>query len=136
MSWYIQTLLINKYKIKESIYIEKNGKYDLDSDIYNDLLIVERKIEELYRANLLSDFELKIINSISLETPYRKIGEELNCSVSLIRITFRQTCEKISFSIGGVFTDDGYLNYLIKKYRLTSQDAKKIDEIMISNRRI
>lgn len=117
MSWYIQTLLKNKLEIK--------SKTDLESDEYNDLLVIEKKIEDLHNAEIVSDSEILLIKYVEDGKPmaHSKKGFGKN-RISLTK-DFENLCKKIAFYVGGYFTDDGYIEYMRTKYNLTDEEIKR-----------
>lgn len=120
MSWYVQDLLRNRLAIK--------AKADLESDQYNDLLIVEKKIDELSKSGIISNKELALIDFISDGRPMRGFSKDkLTTIISILRL-----CNKIAFFTGGYFTDEGYLHELKRKYNLTDEQVEKANQYMKS----
>lgn len=123
MSWIIQNLLRNRVKIKTSP--------DIESDDYNDLLLLEAKIADLYTAGLLSDYDIELIELISDGKP---ISDRTVKSIGRVRQSvskdFRSLCDRLSFYIGGEFTDVGYLEKFRKKYNLSDEQIKKAEKYM------
>ena len=60
MSWYLEIFLKNKLEIK--------SKLDLESDEYNDLLVIEKKIEGLHSAGIISDQEVLLIKYVDFRS--------------------------------------------------------------------
>jgi hypothetical protein len=61
MSWIIQSLLNNTFSIRE--------KGDIDSDEYNDLLLVEKAIKDLTTKQVISKEDLEVIGEMTGEFP-------------------------------------------------------------------
>ncbi|KKM93423.1 hypothetical protein LCGC14_1208550 [marine sediment metagenome] len=140
MSWIVQNLLFDRYRIKESIYKrnDMSNSYDLDfnSEEYNGLLLVEKKISELLNSKILSKRDVRIMELLSQGNIYSDIADELKMSKNSIKKSFLNSCNKIAFSLGGEFTDYGYMNYMIKKYKLKGKEIKKLEELIIKRKRI
>jgi len=124
MSWRIETLIINRLSLKE--------EHDLESDDYNNLLIIEKKAKELYELNILSTLEAKILNSFSNGSTLIDISKEIPLSKETIILFFRRACEKIAFCLGGEFTDFGTVDDLVDKYSLTEEQTNNLVAYMNS----
>jgi hypothetical protein len=124
VAWYIQILLRNKEEIR--------SRLDLESDEYNDLLVIEKKIEGLHNAGIISDKEMQLIEYIedgkSLSNSKKKFGRN---RISIAR-DFRHLCDKIAFYVGGQFTDEGYAEYMRTKYNLTEEQIDTLLDYMKS----
>ena len=134
MSWRVESLILDRHKIKSRLYRmnEFNDYYemDLEFDDYIDLLSVEEKVKELYANGILSKAEITILDELSNGLSYREIKEKHNLPISIIKSTFILACNKIAFYLGGSFTDEGYLEEFTSKYNLTSEQAEKAMEYM------
>lgn len=107
MSWIIQSLLNNRDRIKET--------GDIESDDFNDLLVIEKAIKELVEKGLLTSYDLDVIGMgtpIIASTHNEKYT--LNKKKSII-------CTRIGYYLGGYFTDEGYLNYIAQKHNLNTE---------------
>lgn len=105
---------------------------DFESDQYNDLLVIEKKIDELYNLGLISDDEISLIEYISDGKPLVKSMDGFGKNrISLGRDVLK-LCNKIAFFAGGYFTDDGYIEYMRKKYNLTEEQVNKMSQYMKS----
>jgi hypothetical protein len=122
VSWIIQTTLRNREIIRE--------KHDIDSDEFNDLIVIEKKIEELYREGFLSDMDIFIINGISDGSNITELTDSLGKSRIVIGRTFVQICDRVAYFIGGYFTDEGYLNHMREDYKLSEDDLDKLRTYM------
>lgn len=122
MSWLIQTLVQNRKRIKE--------EHDFGSDNYNDVLLVEKAIKELYEKGVISNDELSLLNFISENGNNQSVlQEEFNLKDRLarsVRTEFESICERIAFYMGGYFTNDGYIDYMASKYNLTDDQVSNI----------
>lgn len=119
MAWYVQNLLKNRIEIK--------SKADLESDEYNDLIVMEKKIEDLFEAGIISKNEMLIIQYIQDGKPVSNSKKDFGKNRISLTKNFGKLCNKIAFYIGGTFTDDGYVDYMKTKYNLTDEQV----EIMI-----
>ena len=130
MSWYVETLLTNREYIRSEI-IQRSETGDkvllnLNGNDYNNLLILEKTISDLYDAGNISDREIEVINLVSTAKSLRKLEKENKLARHSLSKAFYTVCEKLAFILGGEFTDEGYLAYIKTKYRL---DEKQTDEV-------
>jgi hypothetical protein len=125
MSWIIQYLLRNKESIKSAKLSE-----DIGVDSYDDLLVVESKIKELYEEGFLSDLDIYIIDLIADGRPIRELESPLGKNRLTISKTFVQICKRISYFLGGYFTDDGFLSNMKEQYKLNDTDIDKLKLFM------
>ena len=124
MSWKTETLIINRLRLKE--------EHNLESDDYNNLLIIEKKAKELYELNILSTTEARILNYFSNGASLTDISKEMPQVKKTIVLLFRKACEKISFCLGGEFTDFGTVDELVDKYDLTEDQIENLVTYMNS----
>lgn len=120
MSWIVQSLIMNREVLKE----EKN----IESDEFNDLLMVERAIHELEAKGLLTEDDMQIIGVVSGYVDESSLGmskETFNKRFSII-------CERIAYSIGGYFTDEGFLAYMKNKHKLSEEKVQKMRDFIKS----
>ena len=127
MSWLVETLLLTREDIR--------ANRPIDSEEYLSLLAVENKIEELKDANILDAEELDIINKVLEGGSYTSLGEKLNIARSTVAKKFKNACYKISFALGGEFTDEGLIQSMSKKYNLSEDQCQKLREYMQGNLR-
>lgn len=125
MSWIIQHLLKNSLEIKET----KN----LDYDAYDNLIIVEKKIKDMYNDGYLSEVDMKIIDLVADGKSIISMEVFLDKNRLTISKTFIQICNRISYFLGGYFTDDGFLYNMKINYRLSDSDILKIKYFISGN---
>ena len=113
MSWIVETLLLDREKIRLI--------GNLNDDDYNNLLLLEKKIKELINKNIFSPLELDILGELYKNRSTKVIYGKLGIADKTFYIYFKALCEKIAFSLGGYFTDEGYIRYMVSKYNLTEE---------------
>ena len=116
MSWILQTLLRDRPYLLET--------HNLDSDEYNNLLLVEKKIDTLYKAEILSDFDLEVLRCVSSGKSSFELEKKLNLNRVTISKLFINLCERIAYFMGGSFTDEGYISQVARDNRLTNDQVK------------
>jgi hypothetical protein len=124
MSWYINHLMKNRLEIRT------NG--DIDSDEFNDLIIIEKKIKSLYMADIISKAEMSLIDYVADGKPMASSKENFGKNRISLAKDFSNLCRKIAFYVGGQFTDDGYVDYMKNKYHLTEEQVQKLHDYMNS----
>lgn len=122
MSWIVQHLLKNKVQIRTLS--------DPSSDEYNDLLVLESKIAELRRKKLLTERDLSIIEAVSDGSPLSALEDSVGVTRLTIARSFENICERLAYTLGGYFTDDGFLENLRKEYKLSNEDLEKVKNQM------
>jgi hypothetical protein len=118
MSWAVQNLL----RTRETIRI----KHDIESDEYNDLLILERQIKVLHAAGMLTDFDVFLLDSIGDGRPLVELERILNLNRLTVSKLFVQLCSRIAYYLGGTFTDDGLIEDMTKKYSLKDEEIETL----------
>lgn len=121
--WYVEYLLLHKLEIEAT--------EDLESDALNDLLIVEKAISDLNLPQKFIDVCDVIITSNSFFDADTKLGRTQRYA----KRVFTKYCRKIGEHLGGIFTDDGYLEYLKEKYNFSEEKMKQIEEFIKSENR-
>jgi len=109
---------------------------NLEEDEYRFLRQMEEKIKELVKTGQISELELNVIEMLSEGNSYKEVSKELNISRDSARKIFNTSCNKIAFSLGGVFTDEGYAEYIVEKYSLSEEDMERVMKLLESNRRL
>lgn len=118
ISWIVENLLLQRHEIR--------SKHSIEDDIYNDLLVLESKIEQLIREGILDSYEVDVINRVIEAQSLGKVAEDLGISKWLIGKQFHNACSKISFYLGGIYTDVGYAEYMQEKYNLTGEQIQRM----------
>lgn len=120
--WYCSILLLNRDIIRE--------QQDIDSDEFNDLILLEKKIVEFREDHLFTSAELELLDMMygsKIEDPVRY--------ATLLRRYFDGICTKLTIALGGIFTDEGYIDYMHNKYNLTDEQVNTIEKYMLSHLR-
>lgn len=112
--------------------LEIKTKSDFESDEYNDLLVVEKKIKDLHEAGIISDQELLLLQYVEDGKPMSDSKEGFGKNRISLSIDFNNLCTKIAFYIGGYFTDEGYVDYMKNKYNLTDEQVNSLLDYMKS----
>jgi hypothetical protein len=120
MSWIVESLLNDREKIR--------AVSDIESDEFNDLLVVEKAVKTLKEQGKLNSMELAII---AVETPEEPIALEK----PTLSKRKSQICDRIAFYLGGYFTEEGYLNYIKKKHGLSDDQTDALRKFMKSEYR-
>jgi len=161
MSWYVKQLLRDSYKIRKRIGIvnarpvygnTKESFFFVDEDIpvgytkvltqnengfdddtYSDLLSLEIAIKRLRENGNISDLEMKMINLLYEGASFNYISKSLSITNPTMRKFFKRLCEKLAFYLGDYFTDDGYIDYIQRKYNLDDKEIEAVTKIIKGN---
>ena len=115
MSWIVERLLIDRYRIKTNTPI--------NDDVWDRLIFLEKKIVELYEEKLVSDMEILVIKKMEENKSFSHIAVELGLSRSTVSKIFRNACNRIAFYLGGYYTDDGFLESMKENYGLSNEEV-------------
>lgn len=134
MSWYVSQLLKTKNNVYDSIVTvnRRNESYtmDFDDDVYNDLLSVLRKLKELYESGIISDKDMQLTELVTEGYTVTDAGKMVLVSKPTARVMFKSVSNKIGYVLGGKFTDDGFIAYMIDKYNLSNIQIRKLKKEM------
>jgi hypothetical protein len=100
------SLLVASY-IKEIYMILDKG--DIESEIYNNALNIKMTIKKLALSKNLSSFDLRVLDGVASGYSYSELSELLKVDRKRITTSFRKSCNKIAYLLGGDFTTDGFL---------------------------
>lgn len=129
-SWYVEVLLRNREQIRSNIVTKTDVPFDieeevdLDDDVYNDLLVVEKTLKDLIVTCQLSAKELLVTRLILDHKTLFQIKQITSLDEETVSDAFDRVCNKIAMILGYEFTDNGYLEIFAKKYKLTEQQKE------------
>lgn len=127
MSWKVQRLLIDSLTLKENP--------DFESEDYNDLLILEKKIDTLAKQGLLSPLELKALSLLAEGYILEDIEKFLAMSGPTVSKLINESCNRIAYYLGGSFTDEGLISEMRDKYKLDNESIEKLIQYIYSKYR-
>lgn len=105
---------------------------DIESDEFNDLIVIERKILDLYADGIVSEDEIYLLKYLEDGKPLVNSKENFGKNRISLAKNFDRLCEKIAFYVGDYFTDDGYVDYMKIKYNLADSDVERMLDYMKS----
>lgn len=127
MSWITQNLINNRIRI--------HTKSDIESDEFNDLILIEKAIIQLQEKGLLAEYEIKLLeNSTDKGFPIDFITASGKSKYVLSK-EYGKICERLAYYLGGYFTDDGYLSYIQNKYNLDDEKMQLLRNFIKSEYR-
>jgi DNA-binding CsgD family transcriptional regulator len=101
MSW-----IIGEY-IRQYAYLKERA--DINSDSYNNAIMIEMVIEKMIEDNLLSKQENDIIWTVSAGYSYSEIARILGLHRLTVSQIFKNVTDRISYIIGGELTDEAFI---------------------------
>ena len=122
MSWIIQSLLNSKNFIYEV--------RDIESDDYNDLLLIEKTIKDLREIGTLSQDDLDLIAEMSGDVSGFENKPKHEKEVAFKKYT--TLCNKVAERMGDYFTDEGYVIYMKEKHGLNEEQVEVIKNFISS----
>jgi len=127
MSWIVQNLLTNSLKIR--------SEADIESDEFNDLLLIEKAVQDLKKMGTLTEYEISLIEMLSDGSYKKDVSRSLGKNRRVIIKNFDAVCDRVAFYLGGYFTDEGYIHYIAKKYKLEDEKVEAIRVFIKSKHR-
>jgi|SRR3990170_860162 len=118
MSW-----IIGEY-LKELPYLKENP--DINSDIYNNALIIEMTIKDMDKKGLLTDFEKDVIMGIYSGYNFSEIARLLSADRQRVSNTYKEVTDRIAFILGGEFTDAAFMEQAKGIEEISEQDVSEI----------
>lgn len=118
MAW-----IIEEY-VKQLPYIKERG--DIESDTYNNAIMIEKVIDDMNDQNLISEFEHDILWAISAGYSYSEAARILNSHRLTISETFSKLTDRIAYILGGEFTDSALIERLRDSEVLGNQDVEEL----------
>jgi len=124
MAWFIERLLTNSEKI------HMGGR---DSDMLGYLLTLENKAKELVGKGLFTKDEIMLLNELMYGKTITQLGKEQNLSRVTTAMKIDALTDKLSMYLGGIYTDEGFLKYMKKTYKLTDKQVTLLEEKITGN---
>lgn len=121
MSW-----IIGEY-VRQYAYLKERA--DIDSDSYNNVIIIEMTIEKMIEDGLLSEQENNIIWCVSAGYSYSEIARLLGLHRLTVSNIFKNVTDRISYIIGGELTDGAFME------RVQGVESLSEDDISIRFRK-
>jgi hypothetical protein len=116
--FYVQYLLLNYLTIK--------SKEDIELEEYQDLIILEKKLQYLLDNELISreDFDLlrRIINAQSIKILAKEMGKDYRTLVTF----FQSMTDMLGNILGNTFCDEYWISHLSSKYNLNQEEIQKL----------
>jgi len=124
MAWFIERLLTNSEKIHSG---------ERDSDMHGYLLTLENKAKELVGKGLFTKDEILLLNELMYGKTITQLGKEQNLSRVTTAMKIDALTDKLSMYLGGIYTDEGFLKYMQKTYKLTDKQVTLLEEKIKGN---
>lgn len=114
MAWFVERLLVNSEKIRIKGF---------HSEMFEYLITLEAKIKEVTERGYLSEEELGLIEDLRYNKTITQIAKENDTSRVTVSTKIDSITDKLSMYLGGIYTDEGYLEYMKKKYKLNENQV-------------
>jgi hypothetical protein len=101
MAWIVEAYIRMLPNIKE--------KGDIHSDEFNNAILIEKCITDLYNKNLITELEREIIDGIYLGYNYSELSLILNRDRQTISKIFGDVTDRIAFILGGEFSNSAFV---------------------------
>jgi hypothetical protein len=118
MSW-----IIGEY-IRQLPYIKEGA--DIDSDVYNNAIMIEKTISDLVEKNIITQRESDVIWAVSAGYSYSEIARMLSMHRLTISQIFKDVTDRVSFILGGELTDSAFLERLGTIEPISEKEMEKL----------
>jgi hypothetical protein len=149
MSWYVQYLITNRYTVKSKLQSGEGYVFDQDTesfegiiyndlemDIYNDILLMEKKIDDLHSKGVLTEEDMYIIERMSYDTTITSLAKELKITRASALRRFREISFIVAFHLKGYFTNTGFLKMLKEEYNISDSRIEQLKNMFEESSRI
>jgi DNA-binding CsgD family transcriptional regulator len=99
------SLVVENY-IKELYMILAKG--DIESETFNNALSIEMAIMKLSKSGNLSRLDIEILRKVAEGFSLNEISNLLNIHRKRVITSFKKSCRKVAYLLGGDFTNDGF----------------------------
>lgn len=125
MDWYLQYLLLHSDEIRDS--------GNVDSDEFSDLLTVEKTIKLFTDNGTITKREYEILTLMRQYHSPNYVSDVMGINRYLLSKIYNGILDRLAISLGGLFTDEGYLHYLQTKYNINIQlaDLRQYAKILL-----
>lgn len=118
------------YYDAETLEDQRAVEYDFDSLDYTRLMRIKEAVKLMFKAGILTKVEIDVLNCFARRYGTQAMEKELSLTYSTIYKFFVIACNKISFYLGGEFTDVGYFHYMVDEHKLTEEQQTLLKEVL------
>lgn len=122
MSYLVQKTLLDTVKIR--------SRSEIESDEFNDLILIEKAISELYETYKLTPTEYRLLDLIKNLGSVTSASKELGVPQYEVYRQFLKLSKRIADKLGGIFLNENYYAYVVDKYKLTQEEKERLEKIL------
>jgi hypothetical protein len=101
---------------------------DIESNQFNNALSVKMTIEKLYKNEQISRFDARVLNGVASGFSFSEIALLLVADRKRVSNSFKQTCNKIAYTLGDEFTDNGFMYGVAARHAVGDKREKELKE--------
>lgn len=116
--------LVEEYVRNLHTILEKG---DIEGDCYNNALSIKNLVEKQFDSGHISQFDVDVLKSISKGFSYFEVAQILNADRKRVADSFKKSCSKVAFLLGGDFTDIGFMYNTASKYVENEKDEETVE---------
>jgi len=150
MSWYIQFLLRHREEIRESAYKEPSVNYTVshedgsedygyttpnhESDEFNDLLLIEKTIVELYKDGIITKADINLVELVGMGMYFPDVAKKMGTGIiaDTVADRFMKICTLTGHKLKNIFSDEEVCKTLKEKHKLTDKEVGQLRRYMKS----
>lgn len=106
------SLIVEEY-IKRLYEIYEKG--DIESESFNNALSIVNLIKKLHSENQLSDFDVVTLTGVAGGFSLSEIALMVDADRRKVSNSFKKSCTKLAYILGGRFTDSGFFDGRVTK---------------------
>jgi bifunctional N-acetylglucosamine-1-phosphate-uridyltransferase/glucosamine-1-phosphate-acetyltransferase GlmU-like protein len=118
--WYIEFLLFNWRAIKL--------KEDLEAEDLNDLIVLEKKLQDLINNGFITKEELDLLKQIINCKSIYTLAKEINTDYRTLQVFLNSITNKLGTVLGDTFTDEYWISHMADKYNLNTEEVNKLKD--------
>lgn len=116
--------LVEEYVRNLHTILEKG---DIEGECYNNALSIKTLVTRQYDSGRISKFDMDVLASVSKGFSYFEVAQSLGADRKRVSDSFKRTCAKVAFLLGGDFTDTGFMYNTASKYIENERDEETVE---------
>lgn len=118
MSYMVKRLMNERLAIREN--------YDIEDELFGDLLVVEKAIEHLFQIGVLTEQDVKLLYTVGEKPTWQEVGEYAGIERTITPAKFREVCEVVGNFLGDDFRDEVLIARLTQEHNLTPEQVERL----------
>ena len=117
------SLIVEEY-LRSLPYIMESK--DIESDSFNNAIMIKKCIKDMEKRKLLSEFELSILSLVIDGFNFSEIARLLNVDRLRVSATFKNLSDRVAYILGGEFTDAALMERVQELEHVSVREASEL----------